>query len=159
MEADHIKAIVALEVKNNENNPDWSFTHGGIGSLVDDFFLWNEYMDTFRGSERLREWCLMFARWIVPPEKAKEIEGIEDGKVRADRFVEAVSPIIEPISAFFMALCHTLQEGENELTASDAYWLGIVDEVIGEPLPTTRWFAEYRQDAKPEDKASLTIPQ
>lgn len=147
-EADHIKAIVAFEVKNNENEPSWSFTNGGMSSLVNDFFLWNEYVDNY-GSERLREWCSMFARWTISPETAKQIEGIEDEKVRADRFVEAVRPILEPISAFFVALCHTLQEGENELTATDAYWLGIVDEVIGEPLPTTRWMAEYQEDGPP----------
>jgi hypothetical protein len=78
------------------------------------------------------------------------IRAIKDEKSRTDRLVEVVSPILQPISAFFVALCHTLQEGENELTATDAYWLGIVDEVIGEPLPTTRWIAEYRNDATAE---------
>jgi hypothetical protein len=152
LEANHIKAIIAFEVKNNEGDLSWSFTNRGMSSLVDDFFLWNEYLDDF-GSARLPEWSSMYARWTVPPEKLREIEAIEDKKSRADKFVEAVGPILEPISAFFVALCHTLQEGENVLTASDAYWLGIVDEVVGEPLPTERWMAEYREDPKPQDHA------
>jgi len=152
LEADHINAIMAFEIKNNEANPSWSLTNGGMNSLVDDFFLWNEYIDNY-GSERLREWCLMFGRWTFPAGMEAEMEAIraiKDEKSRTDRLVEVVSPILQPISAFFVALCHTLQEGENELTATDAYWLGIVDEVIGEPLPTTRWIAEYRNDATAE---------
>jgi hypothetical protein len=152
LEANHIKAIVAFEVKNNEGDPSWSFTRRGMSSLVDDFFLWNEYLNDF-GSTRLPEWSSMYARWTIPPEKVKDIEAITDKKARADKYVEVVGPILQPISAFFVALCHTLQEGENELTASDAYWLGIVDEVVGEPLPTERWMAEYREDAKPQEHA------
>ena len=32
-------------------------------------------------------------------------------------------------SSFFVALCHALYEGENELTAMDAVWLGLVDTI------------------------------
>lgn len=147
IEADHINAIAAFEIKNNQDNTDWSFSKGGIGPLVNDFFLWNEYFDNF-WSDRLREWCLMFAKLTIPPEKVKEIEALLNEKERADKFVEVVGPILEPISAFFVALCHTLQEGENELTARDAYWLGIVDEIVGEDLPNERWFTEFKDDAK-----------
>jgi hypothetical protein len=90
----------------------------------------------------------MFAKLTIPPEKVKEIEALLNEKERADKFVEVVGPILEPISAFFVALCHTLQEGENELTARDAYWLGIVDEIVGEDLPNERWFTEFKDDAK-----------
>jgi hypothetical protein len=51
--------------------------------------------------------------------------------------------------SFFVALCHALQEGENELTAIDAYWLGLVDEVVGENLWTIRIMEEFTPD--PED--------
>jgi len=151
IEADYINAIAAFEIKNNQDNTDWSFSKGGIGPLVNDFFLWNEYFDNF-WSDRLREWCLMFAKLTIPPEKVKEIEAFRDEKERADKFVEAVGPILEPISAFFVALCHTLQEGENELTARDAYWLGIVDEIVGEDLPNERWFTEFKDDTKTDSQ-------
>jgi enoyl-CoA hydratase/carnithine racemase len=47
-------------------------------------------------------------------------------------------------------LCHALQEGENELTAKDAYWLGLIDEVIGEDLYTIRDLMEYEDDPAEE---------
>jgi len=45
---------------------------------------------------------------------------------------------------FFGALCHALQEEENPMTALDAFWLGLIDEVIGEDLPTERKMFERR---------------
>jgi len=51
---------------------------------------------------------------------------------------------------FFFGLCHALQEDKNELTATDAYWLGLVDEVMGEGgLATIRWFEEWQPDPEP----------
>jgi hypothetical protein len=51
---------------------------------------------------------------------------------------------------FFIALCHALQEDDNELTALDAYWFGLVDEVWGNTsLFASRWFEEYEEDQKP----------
>jgi ATP-dependent protease ClpP protease subunit len=43
-------------------------------------------------------------------------------------------PILEPLWYYTASLCRALFEGENELTVADAYWLGIIDEVIGTPL-------------------------
>jgi hypothetical protein len=53
---------------------------------------------------------------------------------RQDRHAKIVAklrPVIQPIWLFFVALCHILQERDNVLTAADAYWLGLIDEVIG----------------------------
>lgn len=51
------------------------------------------------------------------------------------------SEIIMPIWTFFNALYHVLQEGENGMSAIDAFWLGLIDGVIGETnLPTFRQF-------------------
>ena len=70
---------------------------------------------------------------------------------------------MEPMWSFFVALCHALQEGENELTARDAYWLGLADEVMGEKgLPCMRMFAEYSPDPPKQEeneKEKATAPQ
>ena len=51
-----------------------------------------------------------------------------------------------------MALCHVLQSGDYYLTAVDAFWLGLIDEVIGvHDLPTLRLFRE-RADQLADDK-------
>jgi hypothetical protein len=47
-------------------------------------------------------------------------------------------------------LYHALQEGENELTATDAAWFGLIDEVIGSSdLPSMRLLAEFKKDLPP----------
>lgn len=154
LEADHLKALIAFEVRNHKKYPTWSFAGGGIGRLVDDFFLLVEYMDNY-GSERLKNWCTTFGRWILPPKTLEEIETITDEKLRVERLVDNVRPVLQPIWSFFVALCHALQEGENQLTATDAYWLGLVDEIIGEDLMSFRLFQEYVPDLPP-DKTTPT---
>ncbi len=43
-----------------------------------------------------------------------------------------------------MALCHVLQQGDNHLSAIDAFWLGLIDEVIGiQGLPSLRILTEF----------------
>jgi hypothetical protein len=114
--------------------------------MADDFFLLNEYVTTY-SSDRLQRWCTSFGKWTLPTKEAEEIDAIADEKERSEKLVAKVRPILQPIWSFFVALCHALQEGENELTAVDAYWLGLVDEVIGETdLWTMRDLFEVQPD-------------
>ncbi len=146
IEADNLKAIIAFELKSNKKNPKWSFRTEGLGRLADDFFLLNEYVTTY-SSDRLQRWCTSFGKWTLPTKEAEEIDAIADEKERSEKLVAKVRPILQPIWSFFVALCHALQEGENELTAIDAYWLGLVDEVIGESdLWTWRDLFEVQPD-------------
>ncbi len=43
-----------------------------------------------------------------------------------------------PIYLFSTMLAHRLQSGENNLTAHDAYYLGLINEVVGSSLPCMR---------------------
>jgi hypothetical protein len=146
IEADSLKAIIAFELKSKKKDPKWSFTTEGLGQLADDFFLLNEYVATY-SSDRLQRWCTSFGKWTLPTKEAEEIDAIADEKERAEKLVEIVRPILQPIWSFFVALCHALQEGENELTAIDAYWLGLVDEVIGE---TDLWTVRDLDEVQPD---------
>jgi len=145
MEAKQIKAIVDFEVRTNTKDPSWSFKEGGMGRLADDFFLLNEYLESYT-SDRLKTWCTTLGRWAIPKPDADEIDAIADEKARAEKLVEKVRPILQPVWSFFVALCHALQEGENDLTATDAYWFGLVDEVIGESFWSLRYIEEYKPD-------------
>jgi hypothetical protein len=154
IEAANIKAIVAFELRANKKNPKWSFRNEGLARLADDFFLLNEYVTTY-SSDRLKNWCTSFGRWTLPTKEAEEIDAIADEKERSEKLVEKVRPILQPIWSFFVALCHALQEGENELTAVDAYWLGLVDEVIGESnLWTMRDLVEVKPDPPRETESN-----
>lgn len=146
-EAVRIKAIVDFEVRNNKA-PDWSFEGGGIYRLTDDFFLLNEYLQSSQ-SKRFRQLCVKWSQFLLSNDDQTEIAATADDE-KEQKTVEKVRPLLQPVWSFFVALCHALQEGENEITATDAFWLGLIDEVIGVHLPTSRLFAEHVPDARPE---------
>jgi ATP-dependent protease ClpP protease subunit len=152
LEANSIKAIVDFEVKTNRKDPDWSFTQGGFTGLADDFFLLNEYLST-AGHERLRKWSTSFGKYMLPETEVAQIEAITDEEQQANKLVDKVTPILEPLWSFFIALCHALQGGENRLSALDAYWLGLIDEVVGENLLSYRTFVEYKPDSSSDAPA------
>jgi len=154
-QADVIKAIVDFEVASNSSNSSWNFRNGGLTGLVDDFFLLEEFIVN-NDHARLKDWCTSFGRWSLNAEQIAELDSIAEPDARLERTVELVRPILQPVWTFFVALCHVLQEGENELTAKDAYWLGLIDEVIGEDLYTIRDLMEYEDD--PEDTSTQTLP-
>lgn len=55
---------------------------------------------------------------------------------KADEIIDRAYTKIEPLWAFTVKLCGELNKGENRLSPEDAWWLGLIDEVIG--TPTTR---------------------
>lgn len=144
-EAARIKAIVDFEVENNKNDKNWTFQDGGLTRLNDDFFLLNEHLASSQ-SERLNRLCAQWGKFALSDEDKAEIDNAPEGE-RPELLIRKVRPLLEPLWAFFVALCHALQEGENELTATDAFWLGLIDEVMGDSaLPSLRLIAEYQHD-------------
>lgn len=148
-EAAQIKAIVAFEVKQNKADPTWSFHEGGVNRLIDDFLLFREYQG-LAGSGRFQAWCSKFGFFMLAPEEKPEIKALPEEE-RRQRLIEKVGPSLQPIWSFFVALCYALQRGENELSATDAYWLGLVDEVFGDAeLRNLREIYEHQPDAQLE---------
>ena len=59
-----------------------------------------------------------------------------------------------------MALCHVLQTSDYYLSALDAFWLGLIDEVIGvRDLPTLRLFDERGSQLADEQKGTAEAAQ
>jgi ATP-dependent Clp protease protease subunit len=144
-----IKAIIDFEVSAANSADAQDFLFGGMRRLAEDFYLLNEYVRNT--NEKLDEWCRTLGRLFLSPEQEVEIDGITDMEERSNRLVEINKPILQPMLSFFIALCHALQEGENELTATDAYWLGLVDEVVGDDdLWNLRLLYEFEDE---EEKA------
>jgi len=151
MEARIIKAIVDFEMANSKNDPNWTFKDGGLTRLVEDFFLVSEYVEGEQ-SDRVRHWCLSLGKLSLTKEELAELDQIQDETIKNEKLVEKVQPPLKPLVMFFVALCHALQEDDNELTATDSYWLGLVDEVMGNTaLLTPRWIAEYQEDPPKQD--------
>jgi hypothetical protein len=96
----------------------------------------------------------------LSPEDQQAIDKITDVAKRNEQLLQKVQPIIEPIWMFFVALCHALQEDDNEITANDAFWFGLVDEVWGNSsVITGRWFAEFSPDPPVTQAPQEQLPQ
>jgi hypothetical protein len=144
-EATQIKAIVDFEIKDRAKDKTWNFQYGGLDRVNDDFFLLNEYLETSQ-SDRFRRLCSKWGYFLLSEEESAEIAKAPAEK-KTELTIKKVGPQLQPVWSFFVALCHALQEGENELNATDAFWLGLVDEIMGlQDLPYSRLFQEYQPD-------------
>src|SRR5258708_31841635 len=111
-------------------------------------------MASYEG-EDLQAVCDRWGNFFLTKEEQDELKAIEDTDKRQARKMEKIKPIRRPVWLFFVALCHSLQEGEHDLKATDACWLGLIDEVIGlaEPSPL-RSFVEWQPDEAIEQPPS-----
>ena len=138
IEAEMLRVMVNYELKKNKNLEDWTFTKKGLSQLVDDFLLLYEFIAHHGDIEDLFK---LWKDFLITPEEAKELEGLDAQESQA-RITTKLAAEIIPLRFFLGALCHALQEEENPMTALDAFWLGLIDEVIGEDLPTERKLLE-----------------
>ena len=152
LEVDQIKAIMEFEVRANKKVEDWNFETEGIHRLTEDFFLLNEYLATFQ-ADRFKALCSDWGKFLLTDEETEAIEKLPEQE-RPQKYVEKAGPQLRPVWSFFMALCHVLQQGDNHLTAKDAFWLGLVDEIIGvKDLPSLRLFNERAAEVARQEKA------
>lgn len=153
-EGRRIKAMVDFEVARNKKNPNWTFQAGGLTRLNDDFFLLNEHL-TSSGSDRLDKFCISWGKFALGSSEKEEIDKTPEAS-KNEKLIQQVRPLLEPLWSFFVALCHALQEGENELTAMDAFWLGLIDEVMGEKKSWGfREVMEYQPDPRKPEPSQL----
>lgn len=87
----------------------------------------------------------------------KKIHSSDAKKGRAFLWDKA-RPTLEPLWYYTVSLCRILLEDENRLTAEDAYWMGIIDEVIGTDLVGFRVVAEEPQNPKPPISSNVPLP-
>jgi ATP-dependent protease ClpP protease subunit len=143
-----LRAIVYFEIREHQTDSTWNFRDGGLVRLTDDFYLLQEYLASWR-SDQFRQLCDRWADFVLTDADKAELQALADPE-RAQKKLEKVRPYFQPLWSFFVALCHALQEGENELGPVDAFWLGLIDEVLGmRDLPLTRYIAEYQADPEP----------
>jgi hypothetical protein len=95
-------SAVAFEFEKGDP-PDWD---AGLSRISDHFYFLNAYFDF----GALRDWIA-----------AREEPQPAGTDAEADYFLQ--------FRFFFLALCRALQEGENNITALDALWLGLIDTI------------------------------
>jgi phosphate/sulfate permease len=60
--------------------------------------------------------CSKYGSFLLSDAETKELDKADKAE-RQEKEIEKVSPLLLPVWSFFVALCHALQHGENDLTA------------------------------------------
>ncbi len=149
-----LKGIIDYELKTNPKDT-WNF--GNLAQVMDDFFLLREFFNLYE-SQHLKRLCDRFGDYFLTDADHQAIGQLPPAEQEAAK-VEKMKEYVRPLWVLFVALCHALQEGEDwGLTAIDAFWLGLIDEVVGVPdLPTYRRLVEQVPDP-PQQMLPLLPP-
>jgi len=148
-----LKIMIDFELANN-TDPAWTFVREGTGQLRDDFMLFHEYLG-HNQSGHLDDLCRTWGAFVLTDQDNQQILTLPEPE-REEARLAKLRPEFLPLWLFFVALCHALQEGENDLTALDAFWLGLIDEVVGQPdLPILRLVSEFKPDPAQQPAPAL----
>ncbi len=140
LEAAMLRAIIAFEKQANAKRDDWRFSTDGLSRVNDDFVLLNEYIGQHK-NDWIEEFCEQWKDFILQDGDKTAIEQLPEEQRKSAR-VKKLAPILLPLWLFLVSVCHVLHEAESPLTPIDAFWLGLIDEVAGAPLPTLRQVVE-----------------
>jgi len=153
VQATMLKIMIDFELANN-TDPAWTFVREGTGQLRDDFMLFHEYLG-HNQSGHLDDLCRTWGAFVLTDQDNQQILTLPEPE-REEARLAKLRPEFLPLWLFFVALCHALQEGENDLTALDAFWLGLIDEVVGQPdLPILRLVSEFKPDPAQQPAPAL----
>lgn len=152
IEADVFRFILDYELARNKGRH-WTLTRGGLAKAVGDFVMFNDF--NF-GPHRqfLKKFVAKRWRLYVTDQEKQELEARFE-KEGHEKLLEHMEMRMEPLWHFVYSLCKRLQQSENPLSATDAYWLGIVDEVLGTQLPNVRELVENAPEAKSAEIPSM----
>ncbi|MGB2679147.1 MAG: ATP-dependent Clp protease proteolytic subunit [Candidatus Acidiferrum sp.] len=115
-----LASSISFECENNKTDPQWSLRTGGLNRINEHFFFLDEYFQGTNGAC----FAMLCERWapLIIAEDGQELLSAEEKARKFRRY-------FPPFWSFFIALCHALQRSEHELTAMDAFWLGLIDTV------------------------------
>ena len=145
-----LKAIIDYEYRTLKKNPRWTFTEQTLDTIAEDFRVIKDFLvGTHRRT--LAPLAKKFGTFFLNDGDSKIFQQTKfsNDDERDNWLREKAVPKLQPLWYFMVSLCRLLQEKENPLTASDAYWLGIVNEVIGSKLRCLRHVWEYESPKTP----------
>jgi ATP-dependent protease ClpP protease subunit len=141
-EVDVFRRVIDYEVRRHKNT-DWVLDEDGVMEIANDYLLLRDY-DVGHHTELIRNLLARYPdTFITRAELVSTMEKIQGGNESAKG--EAIRKLYEqlkPFCYFTTAMWQRLQESENPITPTDAYWLGAVDEVYDSGLPCLREVVE-----------------
>ncbi len=149
-EAGILRRIISYELRRKRKKTGWSLSTGGIDDIARDFKLVQDY-HLGSHTETLRELVVSYKDFFFTPEDQQQLIAAklssEETEVRANTIVHYR---MAPLWYYTLFLCRLLMERENPLSPLDAFWLGLIDEVAGQDLPTLRKAVEQAPTTQDE---------
>lgn len=143
------RAILNFEIREHRNH-EWCLDEFGMQDVVADYFLLRDYIF----GEHVHHLDSAVERYgpsFLSEEQFAEFTAKEASDPAAAR--QWLKPLVEPdvreFWHFTVCLCRLMQEGENSLGATDAYWLGVVDEIVGSDMRGARHLVERDTPSAP----------
>ena len=134
VEAIFLRAVIDFELSSNKN-PLWNL-RDDLATVTEDFLLLTEFLGR-HADPQITQLCDRWGGFFVTDEDVRALAALPEDR-RAEARLDKLRLIFQPLWFLFVALCQSLQDGENSLSATDAFWLGLIDEVIGQDLPCYR---------------------
>lgn len=140
-----IKAIIDADLGTAPNQ---RLDEAQLAQIASEYFLLRDYATQGRVLRNLVEdvgW-----EFLTDDEfdRFSELEAQKKTDEASEMVRELCLPRLRPFWFYTLLLARGLQEGENELTCAEAYWLGVVDEVLGTPMIGLRKLMERDDPAK-----------
>ncbi|MDR5730335.1 MAG: ATP-dependent Clp protease proteolytic subunit [Terriglobia bacterium] len=137
-----LKAILEYEAQQHASDALWSFRTYGLERIEDKLDLLLDKYDNHH-AEMTSLLCARWGEMFLSKEQETEISKLAEG-ARPAQVKEATSDVMSTLWFFFVSICRLLQKDDYWMSAEEAYWLGLIDEVIGRTdLPSLRFFVEY----------------
>jgi ATP-dependent protease ClpP protease subunit len=137
----------------------WRIDETGAYQIVSDYLAIRDYMYGDH-NEFLAGLIRSFGKVFLSPSENKQHNELraKDEKKAFDWLLNHTLARIDPLWYYTVSLCRTLFKGENRLTAKDAYWMGIIDEVIGTNCMGYRVVAEDSMKSRAKVPNSVPAP-
>lgn len=137
-----LKCVVDQVVDDHKDEPTFSFRSQGLQDLQAKLEV---VFDSHNESHKRQVHQLIdtWGEWLLDEGDRKTFNTQSKAK-RSQWLVARLDGVVQELWFFYVAFCRLLQKDDHYLTAEEAYWLGLIDEVAGRPdLPNFRQLVEF----------------
>jgi hypothetical protein len=142
LEVEILRAILNYKASVHASE-EWSLSATGLYEVVNDFHLLHDFYFG-RQTQPLARLAHMYGTFFLASCELQEYNAIpgNEGEKRLSFLKEHAQPRIRPLWYFMVSLCRLLQTADHVFSAEEAYWLGLVDEILGSKLSNERELVE-----------------
>jgi hypothetical protein len=137
-----LKCIVDHLVENHKDEAEWSLRRAGFNKIEENFEI---LIDSHarRHKEQIKKLTNRWGEFFLETAEQVEFAVIADGE-KDMWLITQVADRIRSVWFLYVSICRLLQESDHFFSAEDAYWVGLIDEIIGnDSLPSPRTFVEF----------------